>query len=109
MVRSNNVPNNKKLLARVDDIAKGAALMTGTSFKRRFIDGTADLLPNEALERALYANMEEIPLPEYTKEERDFAAKLDATCPNDGRGSGRSTTRRSAGGCRSCRTMAARP
>ena len=84
MVRSNTVPRNKELLARVDNIAKGAALMTDTTFKRRFIDGTADLLPNETLERALYANMEEIPLPEYTKDERDFAAALDATCPNDG-------------------------
>ncbi len=83
MVRSNNVPNNKKLLQRVDNIAKGAALMTDTTFTRRFIDGTADLLPNEVLERALYANMETIPLPEYTKEERDFAAKLDATCPKE--------------------------
>ena len=83
MVRSNNVPNNKKLLARVDNIAKGAALMTDTTFTRRFIDGTADLLPNEVLERALYANMEAIPLPEYTKEEREFTAALDATCPKE--------------------------
>lgn len=83
MVRSDTVPHNKNLLARVDDIAKGAALMTGTSFTRRFIDGTADLLPNEALERALYDNMREIPLPEYTQAERDFAAALDATCPRD--------------------------
>lgn len=83
MVRSDTVPHNKDLLARVDDIAKGAALMTGTSFSRRFIDGTADLLPNETLERALYQNMTEIPLPEYTQAERDFAAALDATCPHD--------------------------
>ncbi|WP_322168884.1 amidohydrolase [Acutalibacter caecimuris] len=83
MVRSDTVPHNKELLARVDNIAKGAALMTDTRFTRRFIDGTADLLPNEALERALYANMEEIPLPVYTQAERDFAAALDATCPQD--------------------------
>lgn len=83
MVRSDTVPHNKSLLARVDDIAQGAALMTGTHFTRRFIDGTADLLPNETLERVLYDNMEAAPLPEYTQEERDFAAALDATCPQD--------------------------
>lgn len=83
MVRSDNVPHNKELLARVDNIAKGAALMTDTTFTRRFIDGTADVIPNEVLERALFENMKEIPLPEYTKEERDFAAALDATCPRD--------------------------
>lgn len=83
MVRSDTVPHNKALLARVDNIAKGAALMTDTSFTRRFIDGTADLLPNEVLERALYTNMAEIPLPEYTQAERGFASALDATCPQD--------------------------
>ncbi|RKJ40803.1 amidohydrolase [Acutalibacter sp. 1XD8-33] len=83
MVRSDTVPHNKELLARVDRIAEGAALMTDTSFTRRFIDGTADLLPNEALERALYKNMAEIPLPEYTQSEREFAAALDSTCPRD--------------------------
>lgn len=39
-----------KLQARVDDIAKGAALMTGTEFERVFIDGTAETLPNYTLE-----------------------------------------------------------
>ena len=66
MVRANKVADSVKLQARVDDIAKGAALMTGTSFERMFIDGTAETLPNFTLEKALYANMEASACPTYT-------------------------------------------
>ena len=39
MVRANKVRDSVKLLARVDKIAEGAALMTETTFERIFIDG----------------------------------------------------------------------
>ena len=80
MLRSDNVSNILALAERVDDIAKGATLMTGTQVTRRFIDGTADVLPNVALEKAAYANFEAIPLPEYTPEEWDFACAIGKTC-----------------------------
>ena len=81
MVRANKVRDSVALLGRVDDIAKGAALMTGTSFERVFIDGTAELLPNFTLEDALYRNMAEIGVPTYTEEERRFAAALKESFP----------------------------
>ncbi len=84
MVRSNRVAEAVKLQARVDDIAKGAALMTGTSFERTFIDGTADTLPNYTLEKVLYANMEATGLPVYTPEEWAFAEALKKTYPGSG-------------------------
>ena len=46
MVRANKLRDSIKLLARVDKIAQGAALMTETTMERQFIDGTAELLPN---------------------------------------------------------------
>lgn len=79
MVRANKVAEAVKLQARVDDIAKGAALMTGTSFERVFIDGTAELVPNYAIEKALYANMQAIELPAYTPEDEALAEALKAT------------------------------
>jgi len=81
MVRSNNVPNTKALLARVDNIAGGAAQMTDTTISRRFIDGTADLVPNETLEKALYENFLDAPAPTYTDEEVAWAAELKKTFP----------------------------
>ena len=81
MVRANKVADCVKLQARVDDIAKGAALMTGTSFERVFIDGTAELVPNYTLEKALYKNLTEIGLPDYTEEDYAWAKALQATYP----------------------------
>ena len=57
MTRANKVKDCIELQKRVDDIAKGAALMTGTEFERQFIDGTSELLPNFTLERILFSNL----------------------------------------------------
>jgi aminobenzoyl-glutamate utilization protein B len=84
MVRANKVADSVKLQARVDDIARGAALMTGTEFERVFIDGTAELLPNFTIEQALYRNLEEIGVPEYSREDLELAAALKASYPGSG-------------------------
>ena len=84
MVRANKVADSIKLQARVDDIARGAALMTGTSFERVFIDGTAELLPNFTIEKALYRNLCEIGVPTYTEEDYALAAALKASYPGSG-------------------------
>ena len=81
MVRANKVADSVELLGRVDDIARGAALMTGTDFERVFIDGTAELLPNFALEELLYRNMAEIGVPAYDEEDFAFAAELKKSFP----------------------------
>ena len=84
MVRANKVIDSIALQKRVDDIAKGAALMTGTSFERVFIDGTAELLPNFTIERALYDNLCAVGVPGYTEEDYALAAALKASYPGSG-------------------------
>ncbi len=79
MVRANKVRDSVKLLARVDKIAQGAALMTETSFDRQFIDGTAELVPNYTLEELLYRIFNEVGLPEYSAGERQLAEALRKT------------------------------
>ena len=79
MVRANKVRDSIKLLARVDKIAQGAALMTETTMERQFIDGTAELVPNYTLEKLMQQNLEDVPQPVYTQAERDFAAELKKT------------------------------
>ena len=81
MVRGETVRKAKALLERVNKIAQGAALMTETSVAMRQIDGTASILPNETLERVMYENMQQVPVPEYTDAEREFAQALHATYP----------------------------
>lgn len=79
MIRGENVRKAKALKKRVDDIAKGAALMTGTTVTFRQIDGTASTISNQVLEKLLNDNLLEAPLPEYTSEEWDLAAKVKET------------------------------
>ncbi len=79
MVRSDTVRNAKALLERVNNIAQGAALMTGTTVTSRQIDGTANTLSNTVLEKLLQENLLAAPLPRYTGEETRFAEALKAT------------------------------
>ena len=78
MVRSNHVAEAVELQKRVDKIAEGAALMTETSFERKFIDGCADTVCNHVLEKVLYDNFEELGVPAYTEEENEYADRLAA-------------------------------
>ncbi len=79
MTRSNRVREALALQARVDKIADGAALMTGTSYERKFIDGTADTVSNHALEAVLYQNFSALGVPRYSEEELAFAAAIHQT------------------------------
>lgn len=85
MVRSNQVSEAVSLQKRVDRIAEGAALMTDTTFERKFIDGLADTVSNFTIEKVLYDNFREFGVPSYTDEENHFADELARTYPgNDG-------------------------
>ena len=84
MVRGENVRKAKELLARVDKIAQGAALMTETTVTSRQIDGTSSIISNETLEQLLQENLEQAPLPAYTADEIAYAAVLKSTYPNPG-------------------------
>ncbi len=76
MVRGENVRKAKALLKRVDNIARGAALMTDCTVSSRQIDGTASTLSNQVLEEVLYANLRTVPLPAYSEDDLVFAKQL---------------------------------
>ena len=73
MVRDDEVSGALDLLCRVDRIAEGAALMTGTAMQKRFIDGMANTVPNFALEALLYENLAKCGVPQYLADETAFA------------------------------------
>lgn len=79
MVRGETVRTAKALLARVDNIAQGAALMTETTVTRQQIDGTADTLSNHVLEELLHDNLRQAPMPAYTEAEWAYAQALKDT------------------------------
>ncbi len=83
-VRANHVSEALRLQERVDRIAEGAAMMTETVCKKRFIDGLADTVSNRTLEKLLYSCFEEIGVPHYTEEELEFADRIARTVPGSG-------------------------
>ncbi len=70
-----------EIYARVLDIAKGAALMSGTRYEIEFITGGYDLLPNNTLSNVLLEKMQEVNDIKFTEQERAFAKELQATFP----------------------------
>jgi len=61
------------IVTRVLAVAKGAAMMTGTTMDYSFLTGCHDFLPNKVLSELLYGNLKTVPLPLYTEEDRQLA------------------------------------
>ncbi len=81
-VRAPNRDQVEEIYARILDIAKGAALMSGTTHDIEFVAGCYDLLPNGTLSRLLLEKMQEVDEIRFTDQERDFASSLQATFPD---------------------------
>ena len=71
---------------RVDNCAKGAALMTGTTVDIELVTSCKEMKVNRVLTEVYYEAMTKIPTPEYTEEEIAFAAQItkDAGLDNGG-------------------------
>ena len=67
---------------RVLDIARGAALMSGTTHDIEFIAGCYDVLPNNTISDLMLKNMQTVDDLAFTAEERRFARQLQATFPD---------------------------
>lgn len=78
-VRAPRRKDVEEITERLYDIAKGAALMTGTRVEIEHLGGCYELLPNDVLFELTYKNMQEIERPTYTEEEMKFAKELQAT------------------------------
>ena len=76
LIRSPRLGDLADIRARVEDCARGAALMTGTTVQIEFVKGCSNLLTNTVLDEALLASMREIGVPAYTQEELALAASL---------------------------------
>jgi aminobenzoyl-glutamate utilization protein B len=61
---------------RINDIAKGAAMMAGVESNIKLISGSYDLLINETGAKALQANLEILGPIKYTPDEIDFANRI---------------------------------
>ena len=65
----------------MQDIAQGAALMSGTRHEIEFLTGCYEILPNDVMSDLLYEKMAEIDDMRFSEQEREFAKALQATFP----------------------------
>lgn len=65
----------------MQDIAQGAALMSGARHEIEFLTGCYEILPNDVMSDLLYEKMAEIDDMRFSEQEREFAKALQATFP----------------------------
>ncbi len=78
-VRHPSRTNVKEMWEWMENIAKGAALGTGTRAESEVLGGVYDLLPNETLANVMYQNMKTTGGYILTPEEVTFAEKIQPT------------------------------
>ena len=79
LIRAPKNDQVKELFERVNDIARGAALMTGTRMEMQFVKACSNVVDNTVLEEVLQKNLEEVEREPYTEAELEFAKKLAGT------------------------------
>jgi len=82
-VRSATVDGMLDVLARVQDVARGAALMTGTSLEIKVISSVANLIANGPLQQAMGAALAELGAPQFSAQDEAFARQIQATLSPD--------------------------
>ena len=79
LIRAPRSAQVKELYERVNDIARGAALMTGTTVEIDFVKACSDTILNDTLQRVLYEKMAQIGVPEITEADEAIARELTET------------------------------
>lgn len=75
LMRAPQAHQVNEIFERVCDIAKGAALMTGTRYEVIFDKACSNVIPNDVLGRVMYKKMKDIGAPKFTDEEKEYALK----------------------------------
>lgn len=83
LIRAPELQQAQDIYQRVINIAKGAALMTDTQMSVRFDKACSNYVPNRALEAVMERYLHQFGLPDYSDEERAFAAEIRATLTKD--------------------------
>ncbi len=84
MVYNIRAYTHKKAVAAaqwVEEIARGAAMMSRTRVEVIYEGGLSELVPNRTLERIAYEQFRQVGTTPYTQEDLDFCAKIHETFP----------------------------
>ena len=85
-IRSSKRSRTDDASRRIDDCARGAALMTGTTVDIELVASCKEMKINRSLAELYYEAMKKVPTPTYTDEEIRYAEKItqEAGLVNDG-------------------------
>lgn len=75
-VRAPHMSDVREILERIFDVARGAALMTGTQVNIEVQNGCCELKSSKKFTDITYENMLEADIPVYTDEEQEFIKKI---------------------------------
>ncbi|MBY0122896.1 M20 family metallopeptidase [Bacillus sp. S/N-304-OC-R1] len=78
-IRAPLVSQTEEIYQRICDIARGAALMTGTQVEIDFASAAANILPNNTLEEIMHENFISLGVPQYDEKEIQFAQAIRET------------------------------
>lgn len=79
LIRASQADQLQDVFERVNNVARGAALMTDTKLSIEIVTAVSNIIPNETLEKVLQNNFESTSFPAYTEKERDFAKQIVAS------------------------------
>ncbi|MBQ2059619.1 MAG: amidohydrolase [Firmicutes bacterium] len=79
LLRAPETPQVQSIFERVNDIAQGAALMTGTKMSYDFIKACSNIILNDVLGEQLQKSLEKYEPPKLTPDEEKFLTELDKT------------------------------
>lgn len=82
-VRAPEVDQLERIYGRVLDVARGAALMSGTRVEVEVMDAMYNVVPNKPIASRIVENMRLIGVPELSEEERSFAEGIAKTIPRE--------------------------
>ncbi|MDO5725248.1 MAG: amidohydrolase [Tissierellia bacterium] len=75
-IRSAKIEDSTEIYERINNIAKGAAMMMGTTVDIDLKVAIADYLPNLTLSQVLYESIQEFGLPDFDNEDFELAKKF---------------------------------
>lgn len=82
-VRAPKMSQAKEIFSRIVDIAKGAALMTGTTMEYHVCGGMYDYVPNGPLSKAMHEAFCQVGAPAFDEADMDLARRFRATEPEE--------------------------
>ena len=77
LIRASDNATLRNLVARVNDIAKGAALMTGTTMEAKFYSGVSNLVGNAPLEQAMQVEFDKLGPVMFDNQDAAFADEIE--------------------------------